>query len=62
MAEQKRDYQQDPAGSPAGREGGTFKREGPDPAPNDTGKNVDEMNELAEASVINNVTPDEATD
>ncbi len=40
----------------------TFKREGPQPAQNDTGRNVDEMNRAAEESVIRNVTPDEQTD
>ena len=63
MAEQKkRDYEQDPAGSAAGRDGGTFKREGPTPGDGDTGRNVDEMNRKAEESVINNVTPDQTTD
>ncbi len=39
-----------------------FRREGPEPAQGDTGRTIDEMNEAAEASVINNVTPDEAVD
>ena len=62
MAEQKKDYEQDPAGSTAGRDGGTFKREGPTPGSEDTGRNVDDMNRKAEESVINNVTPDQTTD
>ena len=40
----------------------TFKREGPAPAANDTGRDVEEMNNKAEESVIRNVTPDEQTD
>jgi hypothetical protein len=62
MAEQKKDYQQDPAGSPAGGDGGTFRREGPTPGDADTGRNVDDMNRKAEESIINNVTPDQTTD
>ena len=51
-----------PSGSEAGKDGGTFKREGPPPADSDTGTNVPGMNEKARESVINNVTPDEQTD
>jgi hypothetical protein len=50
-----------PAGSDAGKRGGQFRREGPPPA-DGTGRSVDEMNRIAEDSVVNNVTPDEATD
>ena len=63
MAEQqKRESDADPAGGTPARGGETFKREGPWPATNDTGRDVDEMNEKARESVISNVTPDEATD
>lgn len=50
--------------APHGQERGQerFRREGPEPAKGDTGRTVDEMNEAAEASVVNNVTPDEAVD
>ncbi len=41
---------------------GTFKREGPEPASGDTGKNVDEMNRKAEESVISNVRPVDSKD
>lgn len=43
-------------------EGATFKREGPEPAGRDSGDTVEEMNDRAAESVINNETPDEATD
>ena len=51
-----------PSGSEAGKDGGTFKREGPTPGNPDTGTNVPEMNEKARESVITNVTPDQQTD
>jgi len=51
-----------PSGSEAGKRGGTFKREGPQPGDQDTGTNVPEMNEKARESVITNVTPDQQTD
>lgn len=47
-----------PAGSEAGQGGETFKREGPEPAENPTGRNVEEMNREAEDAVIRNVEPD----
>ena len=63
MAEQRNtEHEADPAGSAPARGGETFKREGPWPATEDTGRDVDEMNEKARESVISNVTPDEATD
>ena len=65
MAERKHgdEYAIDPPGSGTGRSGGErFKREGPEPAPGDTGRTVEEMNEKAGDSVIRNITPDEATD
>ena len=40
----------------------TFKREGPEPAQNDTGRTVEDMNNKAEESVIRNITPDEQVD
>ena len=39
----------------------TFKREGPPPQ-GDTGRDIDEMNEKAEESVIRNVEPDQQVD
>ena len=51
-----------PAGSPAGGGGETFKREGPEPATNDTGASVDEMNDKAGESLVRNVEPGQETD
>lgn len=52
-----------PAGSEAGQGGGeTFKREGPVPATNDSGRTVEDMNEEAEESLVRNVEPDEPVD
>ena len=45
-----------------GQEGTTFKREGPQPATNDTGGTVEEMNRAAEDAMLRNVRPDEAID
>ena len=45
-----------------GDAGGAFKREGPTPATEDTGRTVDEMNRAAEESLIRNTTPDQQTD
>lgn len=39
-----------------------FKREGPHPAAGDTGDTVEEMNEAAADSLINNVEPHENAD
>jgi hypothetical protein len=65
MTEQNDRPEQDrakwPAGSEAGKSGGHFRREGPEPGKG-TGRTVDEMNKIAEESLVNNVTPDQATD
>lgn len=61
-AMRKRDDTPTPAGSGAGEGGESFKREGPGPATNDTGGDVDEMNREAEESLIRNVEPDQPTD
>jgi len=61
----KRESEKDkpwPAGSEAGKQGGTFKREGPTPGDPDTGANVQDMNEKARESVVTNVTPDQQVD
>lgn len=63
MAEQsERNEEPGSGGQPRRRGGETFKREGPVPPANDTGRNVEEMNERARESVIRNVTPDEQVD
>jgi hypothetical protein len=63
MAEQSKNRDQwSPETTRSGERGESFKREGPGPAKEDTGRNVDDMNRKAEESVVNNITPDEATD
>jgi hypothetical protein len=39
-----------------------FKREGPEPAKGDTGDTVEEMNEAAADSLVQNVEPHESVD
>ena len=51
-----------PAQSEHDDAGATFKREGPTPATEDTGRTVEEMNRAAEDSLIRNTTPDQQTD
>ena len=43
-------------------EGGRFKREGPNPPGQPTGQSVDDMNNAAYKSVINNIEPDQQVD
>ena len=50
-----------PAGSDAGTAGGHVRRERLEPRQS-TERNIGETNRIAEDSVVNNVTPDEATD
>jgi len=38
--------------------GEAFKREGPTPATEDTGRTVDEMNRKAEQSIVRNIRPE----
>lgn len=58
MADQ---IKQDTGKDREGTVGEAFKREGPTPATEDTGKNVEEMNQEAEAALRRNIRPAKPT-
>jgi len=63
MAQLKEDeWPKDDEPTTTEKEGGTFKREGPNPPGRSTGNSVDDLNRAAYESVINNVEPDQQVD